>query len=140
MSSARADIEKATGQAIPDASPGTSLGAEEKHDPGFEPIRTGRPARPDSKSGAHRSPSASRTISRTRSQNGYSCDDYPGDGSEEDTPEGGADTSGSQTPEDKDPYEVTFDGGDADLMCPRSMGTARKWLIVSIVSGASFCV
>lgn len=39
----------------------------------------------------------------------------------------------------KDPYEVGWDGGDNDPMCPRSMGTARKWMIVIITSIGSMC-
>ena len=35
--------------------------------------------------------------------------------------------------------EVTWDGED-DPMNPRSMGKARKWLIVLIISGTSLCV
>ena len=42
--------------------------------------------------------------------------------------------------EEKDPFEVAWDGGDADPMCPRSMSTARKWLIVSITCFGSSCV
>jgi hypothetical protein len=48
--------------------------------------------------------------------------------------------SGSQTPDDKDPFEVAFDGGDTDATCPRSMITARKWLIVTVISSASLCL
>ncbi|CAK7201111.1 hypothetical protein SEUCBS139899_003813 [Sporothrix eucalyptigena] len=40
----------------------------------------------------------------------------------------------------KDPFEVTWDGGDADPLCPRSMATARKWLIVFITCFGSACV
>lgn len=50
-----------------------------------------------------------------------------------------AEPSPSAVPE-KDPYEVTWDGGDADPLCPRSMGTARKWLIVFITCFGSACV
>ncbi|KAK1528121.1 major facilitator superfamily transporter [Colletotrichum paranaense] len=88
-------------------------------DSGFEPIRTG--------AAGTRSLRQSRSLTRTRSQNGYSCDDYQEDDSSPREPE-------------KDQYEVTFEGGDSDPMSPRSLGKARKWLIVSIVSCASFCV
>jgi hypothetical protein len=37
-------------------------------------------------------------------------------------------------------FEVTFDGGDKDPDCPRSMGVLRKWMIVTVVSSGSFCV
>lgn len=36
-------------------------------------------------------------------------------------------------------FEVGWDGGDADPLNPRSFNTARKWLIVSIVSICAFC-
>lgn len=42
--------------------------------------------------------------------------------------------------EEKDPYEVAWDGGDADPMCPRSMATWRKWLIVFITCFGSSAV
>lgn len=72
----------------------------------------------------------SKSRSIARSQNGYSCDDHPSD--DEKT------AQGNEAPADE--FEVAFDGGDADPACPRSMGTLRKWVIVSIVSGGSFCV
>ena len=37
-------------------------------------------------------------------------------------------------------FEVGWDGGDDDPDCPRSFNTARKWLIVIIVSSCGFCV
>lgn len=37
-------------------------------------------------------------------------------------------------------FEVTFNKGDQDPDCPRSMGVLRKWMIVCIVAGGSFCV
>lgn len=133
MADAKVDLEKADSRPPSASSPSTDAFNEKDHDPeetGFEPIRTrNTAARPGSRAG-----SVSRTLSRTRSQNGYSCDDYPGDNTDEDA------SPGAQTPEDKDPFEVGFDGGNADPLCPRSMATARKWLIVSIVSSASFCV
>jgi hypothetical protein len=53
----------------------------------------------------------------------------------------GVGTPGSWTPNDKnDTFEVAFEGGDSDPMCPRSMKTARKWLIVSVLSGAGVCL
>ncbi|RSL95981.1 hypothetical protein CEP52_011719 [Fusarium oligoseptatum] len=75
----------------------------------------------------------SKTQSRTeealqniRSHNGYSCD---------------PDEDSQQTDEtEKDPFEVRFENGDEDPLCPRSFGKARKWIIVFIVSFASFCV
>ena len=40
----------------------------------------------------------------------------------------------------KDPFETTWEGGDADKMNPRSMPVLRKWLIVCITSLGSACV
>lgn len=93
----------------------------------FEPIRLcvpGTDIRPQPRS---------RSISRARSQNGYGCDD---DNDEDDSSGPGPEAG---RPE-KDPYEVGWDGGDNDPMCPRRFGTMRKWIIVSIVSSASLCV
>ena len=41
--------------------------------------------------------------------------------------------------EDKQ-YEVDWDDGDDDPMCPRSFNKLRKWIITSVVSFASFTV
>ncbi|KAM0331604.1 hypothetical protein ACHAQA_003283 [Verticillium albo-atrum] len=88
--------------------------------------------------------SAHSIISRSRSHNGYSCDDYHASSDDitppvSPTPDGGA-GGGTGTREKEDPFEVAFDGGDLDPWCPRSLPTARKWLIVALVSAASFCV
>ncbi|QMW38836.1 hypothetical protein G4B11_002072 [Aspergillus flavus] len=40
---------------------------------------------------------------------------------------------------DYGPYEVSFDG-DQDPMCPRSMSSVRKWVIVLIVCTGTLCV
>jgi len=40
----------------------------------------------------------------------------------------------------KDPFEVGWDGGDNDPLCPRSMHVARKWMIVFITCSAGLCV
>ncbi|KIE03605.1 major facilitator superfamily transporter, partial [Metarhizium majus ARSEF 297] len=78
-----------------------------------------------------------RTLDRIRSQNGYGVDDdsdpAPGDGGE--AHEETASPGGS-----KDPYEVGWDGGDNDPLCPRSFSKGRKWLITFIVSHVSLCV
>ncbi|OAA65207.1 major facilitator superfamily transporter multidrug resistance [Niveomyces insectorum RCEF 264] len=44
------------------------------------------------------------------------------------------------SPSEKDPYEVVWDGGDADPLCPRSMSTWRKWMLVAITCMGSTCV
>lgn len=81
--------------------------------------------------------SHTRPLDRIRSQNGYGVDDdsdpAPGDGGE--AHEETASPGGS-----KDPYEVGWDGGDNDPLCPRSFSKGRKWLITSIVSHVSLCV
>ncbi|KAL2264794.1 hypothetical protein VTJ83DRAFT_7304 [Remersonia thermophila] len=41
---------------------------------------------------------------------------------------------------EQDPFEVGWDGGDADPMCPRSFPLWKKWMIVFITSVGSFCV
>ncbi|PKS12618.1 hypothetical protein jhhlp_000826 [Lomentospora prolificans] len=56
-----------------------------------------------------------------------------------------SDDSNAQMPSpsaisEADTVFVTWDGGDDDPMNPRSFGKARKWVIVLIVSSASFCV
>lgn len=61
------------------------------------------------------------SITRTRSQNGYGCDDI-------EAVEG--------TPTD-DPFIVDWDGGDADPMSPRSRSGFQKWTIVLINSVAA---
>jgi hypothetical protein len=42
--------------------------------------------------------------------------------------------------EEKDPFEVGWDGGDDDPLCPRSMAVKRKWSIVLITCFGSLCV
>jgi hypothetical protein len=96
----------------------------------FAPIRSVKEAqlsRPTSQQS-----SASRSITRVRSQNGYGVSD---DTSEKDEP-----APNSPGNDEDDPFLVGWDGGDSDPLCPRSFNVARKWLIVSIVSSASFCV
>lgn len=79
-------------------------------------------------------PASLRSISRTRSHNGYGCDDIE----EQDTPVG-QDVE-SQGAAEKDPFEVGWDNGENDPANPRSMTMARKWLVVLIVSASSLCV
>jgi hypothetical protein len=43
-------------------------------------------------------------------------------------------------PPARDPFEVGWENGDQDPLCPRSMKTWRKWTIVLITSCGSFCV
>jgi hypothetical protein len=82
-----------------------------------------------------RVPTSLRSISRTRSNNGYGCDNP------EDT-DGSGDFEGGDggVQVEKDPYEVKWEGGDNDKMNPRSLGLGRKWVVVLIVSASSLCV
>ncbi|KAJ0369898.1 hypothetical protein COL154_001704 [Colletotrichum chrysophilum] len=106
-----ADVEKAeSGRSSSADNDDETIAAED--DATFQRIRTGASA------GAR----SLRSLSRNRSNNGYGVDDLDS-----------SDDSPSQEPE-KDPFEVSFDGGDSDPMCPRSMSKLRKWVIVSIVS------
>jgi hypothetical protein len=107
--------------------------------PGFEPIRT-TPA-PTSRSTPGRRLSAETidTLRRERSNNGWGCDDIEADA---------AGTGGAVAPYnhpgpgevEKDPYEVGWEGGDSDPLCPRSLPTWRKWVVIGIASTGSFCV
>lgn len=78
----------------------------------------------------------SRSISRARSNNGYGCDDLEESSQTSGPAAGGQQRNGAE----KDPFEVSWDGGDGDPLCPRSMPRAKKWLIVAITSFGSFCV
>jgi hypothetical protein len=71
------------------------------------------------------------SIGRTRSQNGYGCDE----GNEQDD-----DVDVEAYRVDKDPFEVGWENGDDDPLNPRSWKTARKWVIVLICSMSSTCV
>lgn len=73
------------------------------------------------------------SLDRTRSQNGYGIDnEQPAQPGNKDAAAGGA--------KEEDPFEVGWDGGDKDPMCPRSFGKARKWLITFILCFGSFTV
>jgi len=99
----------------------------------FEPIQTiDSKANSRSNSHARKKTTSLRSISRTRSNNGYGCDE--GDESTQD--EGDVEAGAVE----KDPWEVHWDGGDNDPSNPRSMSFGRKWLIVIIVSASSLCV
>ncbi|KAH8601211.1 major facilitator superfamily domain-containing protein, partial [Bisporella sp. PMI_857] len=73
-------------------------------------------------------PVSLRAITKTRSQNGYGCDD----------PEEHGVQNGVAA--EKDPFEVRWDGGENDKMNPRGMSLLRKWVVVIIVSASSMCV
>lgn len=78
-------------------------------------------------------PSSLRTLSRTRSNNGYGCDGA--DSVEEDR----VAIENIPVPE-KDPFEVSWEGGESDPLNPRGFALARKWVIVLIISASSICV
>lgn len=40
----------------------------------------------------------------------------------------------------KDPYEVGWEGGDADPLCPRSYSTLKKCRIVLVICFVSLCM
>ncbi|KAK2591490.1 hypothetical protein QQS21_010810 [Conoideocrella luteorostrata] len=101
--------------------------------------------------GGNRSDASSTTISRTmssvsaapaldriRSHNGYSVDNEGEDTAANDGGEAQEAKNSSGGP--KDPYEVGWDGGDDDPLCPRSFSKGRKWMITFIVSHVSLCV
>lgn len=81
-------------------------------------------------SAANSRPSTSEALSRAVSQNGYGCEDGTNS----------SDDQAQDSPAEKDPFEVGWEGGDEDPMCPRSFGKVKKWTITIIVSMASFCV
>lgn len=99
-------------------------------------------ARPRSSKSMHSL--GARSLSRVRSHNGYGIDDLDADANAADdddlAPSGSDDPEAQRVKRDADPFEVGFDGGDADPWCPRSMRTPRKWLIVTLASAGSFCV
>lgn len=78
------------------------------------------------------------TLRRERTNNGWGVDDL-----EEDGAGSGSVIAPYNLPSpsaEHDPFEVGWDGGDSDPLCPRSMPTWRKWLIIAITSVGSFCV
>ena len=79
------------------------------------------------------------SLSRMRSHNGYGCDNLDEPGLEEDSA-GDPEKGEAAHAREKDPFEVGFEGGNADPWCPRSMRPGRKWAIVGLTSMGSFCV
>ncbi len=83
------------------------------------------------------------TLRRERSNNGWGVDNI-----EEDAAGAGGVVAPYNHPASAaaaadavaDPFEVGWEGGDADPLCPRAMPGWRKWLIVGITSVGSFCV
>ena len=102
----------------------------------FAPITTSpsKPKRSDSR--RSKKQSSLRSLSRTRSNNGYGCDD----GYEEEGAVESANGAAAGTIPEKDPWEVRWENGDEDPGNPRSMSYGKKWFIVIIVSASSCCV
>ncbi len=67
-----------------------------------------------------------RTLSLTRSNNGYGCDDH--------------DDVEAADDGEKDPFEVHWENGEEDPLNPKSKRYFQKWDIVIIVSLSSLCV
>ncbi|KAK4111287.1 MFS general substrate transporter [Canariomyces notabilis] len=78
------------------------------------------------------------TLRRERSNNGWGVDDI------DETPSRpGSIIAPYNHPSqagEHDEFEVGWEGGDSDPLCPRSMPTWRKWVIIVITSIGSFCV
>lgn len=85
---------------------------ESENDSGLAPESHGRRV---SEAGTNR------PVTRTRSQNGYGCDDIE---------------AVEEAPMD-DPFIVGWEGGDADPLSPRSRSNWQKWTIVLINSVAA---
>lgn len=109
--------------------------------------RPSAPTRPLARTRSNRSLTSTRSLAHTRSHNGHGCDDFEEEDDDDDEEVG---ASSSEDPEaggaqrsrfkDKDPFEVAFEGGNADSWNPRSMSTPRKWFITALASSGSFCV
>jgi hypothetical protein len=109
--------------------PGTDDNHPEKE---WAPIRAQESCPAANRTGAGSKSTLIQSISRTRSQNGYGCDEVSDEnGNVVDTEHGVA---------EKDPFEVGWENGDSDPLNPKSWRTAKKWLIVLICSLGSFCV
>lgn len=76
-------------------------------------------------------PASLHSVSRSRSQNGYGCDDH----------ESESDNIGdTEAQAEKDPFEVGWEDGDNDPLNPRSKSKLVKWSIVILCSLSSLCV
>ncbi|KAK5995199.1 Efflux pump atB [Cladobotryum mycophilum] len=127
------DPEKASTLAAAPSSPNSTAAADDHTM--FEPLRTANTNTSNSGNSnldltVTRTHNSSKGLDRTRSQNGYGV----GDESDE------ADESAQQQTPEKDPYEVGWENGDNDPLCPRRFNKARKWLIVLITAGGSLTV
>lgn len=71
------------------------------------------------------------SLDRIRSQNGYGVD--------EEQPRRSRSQAGAASQE-KDPFDVGWDDGANDPLCPWSFTKAKKWVIVSILCAGSFTV
>ncbi|KAL8393158.1 hypothetical protein RB595_003090 [Gaeumannomyces hyphopodioides] len=129
--------------------------ASDEDEPEYAPIRNpppsavaGAPRPPSSKDGGAdlnrpltaASSASRRSVSRVRSHNGYGCDDDHDDDSDGNKGADGSAAGGPGQSPERDPFEVCFEKGEKDPLCPRSMGIARKWMIVLVTSCGSLCV
>lgn len=74
-------------------------------------------------------PPSLRSLARSRSNNGYGCDDI-----EDEVGVDGGDLAVV------DEWEVKWEGGESDPLNPRSLSMFKKWIVVLIVSASSLCV
>ncbi|KAM7224214.1 MFS general substrate transporter [Rhypophila decipiens] len=145
---ANVDKEKLEGSSASNSS--MSLTEAEDSEARFEPIVKPNP----NGNNLRQSRETLRTASlrRERSNNGYGVDELDVDAplgpdglplsrrkSSTKHVEDGTDDI-EAVPDEKDPYEVVWDGGDSDPLNPRSMPLWRKWVIVGITSFGSLCV
>ena len=80
------------------------------------------------------SPPRTKSLRLTKSHRSYGGEDGYSCFQEDDTPNNAdGDTA-------DEPFLVSWDGGDADPLNPRSMTNARRWAITLIVSASSLCV
>jgi hypothetical protein len=131
---ASADLEEKLEDGYPPNSPTDTADSSIEEDLPLPASKEFGAITPASRSTSHArngNPNSIRSISRTRSNNGYGCDEAEDSGS-------GGDVEGGP-PVEKDPFEVRWDG-DGDPLNPRSMAFVRKWVVVIVVSVSSLCV
>lgn len=134
-----ADLQRSESKSTMDTTPSNSTTDQASKE--FHPIKSNATQQDTSNThdpsrNAESRASSLRAISRTRSHNGYGCDDID----EQTQEQHGNDVEKNGAAAQKDPYEVGWENGESDPANPRSMTHARKWLVVLIVSASSLCV
>lgn len=160
------ELEKELSEKSSSSNSSVSLETEDEPQSRFEPIvKPPTSAAAAANPGAHnlrlsRETLRSTSLRRERSNNGYGVDEL-----DVDAPTGeplaekkdshhhrkssvllekgmgaAGESSGTESDETIDPYEVRWNGGDSDPLNPRSMPLWRKWVIVGITSFGSLCV